>query len=139
MRDMGDAQETFIWRCHPAWSSYMCSSGKNGNSVGWTGKKEQRARTSSDVLTFKVQEEKAQWPVAWEETQEQREELCERGNTNPSHRPLGGPSESQGSCSIERERSKTAPSKPLSPQGWGRAGSWLPCPFLTFHSLRGHW
>lgn len=53
----------------------MCSSGKNGNSVGWIGKKEQRTRTSSDVLTFKVQEEKAQWLVAWEETQEQREEL----------------------------------------------------------------
>lgn len=84
-------------------------------SVGWTGEKEQRARTSSDVLTFKVQEEKAQWPVAWEETQEQREELHERGNISPSHRPLGGPSERQG------ERSRTAPSKPLSPQGWGRA------------------
>lgn len=88
---------------------------KNGISELGGLERKQRAETSSDVLTFKIQEEKAQWPVLWEETQEQREELCERGNTNPSHRPLGGPSETQGSCGIKGERSKTVPSKPLSP------------------------
>lgn len=93
----------------------MGPSGKNGNSELGGLERKQRAETSSDVLTFKIQEEKAQWPVVWEETQEQREELHEKGSTNPSHRPMGGPSERQGSCSIKGERSKTSSSKPLSP------------------------
>lgn len=42
-------------------------------SFGWSGDGEQRARTRPDVLTFEVQEEKAEQPVVWEETHEQRE------------------------------------------------------------------
>lgn len=42
------------------------------------------------------------------------------------------------SCSIKREEQDGA-SQTTVPTGMGRAGSWLPGPFLTFHGLRGHW
>lgn len=49
----------------------------------------------------------------------------------------GWPVRAVVSCSIKQEEQDA--SQTAVPTGMGRAGSWLPSPFLTFHGLRGHW